>query len=170
MSHDVAMHLQYFIKNNNIEWIKDLYAKFGKTWIDTSWKNTFPEYISPLHDCSEYGNIIVFEHLVDIQKYNINELTNRGTHCIHLCAYYGKISLLNILIKKYNISPELKTLNSLCNPLILASRNNHINCVKLLVNEYNVELNDIDHTGSTALHRASGWNNPDIILFLSNKG
>ncbi len=40
------------------------------------------------------------------------------------------------------------------------------NIVKLLIEKYNVNINGIDYIGSTALHRASGWNQPHIIEYL----
>ena len=75
-------------------------------------------------------------------------------------------STVKFIIDEYGISPEIRTRESKCTPLILAARNGHCEVVQLLLEEYNVDVNGMDYSGSTALHRASGWNQPHIVEYL----
>ena len=76
----------------------------------------------------------------------------------------GNLSLVvELLDKGEDINKRLMWENT---PLILASRNGHLSTVDTLISKYNVKLEIRDLTGSTALHRACGWDHPIIAQYL----
>lgn len=83
-----------------------------------------------------------------------------------MAAYRGIESTVQLIIEQYKISPDIRTGESLCTPLILASRNGHENVVRLLLERYDARIDLVDESGSTALHRAAGWEQPHIVLYL----
>ena len=163
----VIQDLLHFIKNGDLNEIKAIFDEHGKETIDENWKKDNFDFFSPIHEAAESGHNDILSYLLSESiGFDKNELTSHGSHILHLAAYRGKESTVKFIIDKYDISVDIRTTNSKCTPLILAARNGHLDIVKLLIEEYNAEINAFDYSGSTALHRASGWNQPHIIEYL----
>ena len=90
----------------------------------------------------------------------------QGSHILHLAAYRGCTSTVQCIIDEFGVSPEIRTAESECSPLILAARNGHLDVVAYLVEQCNVDVNGVDSDGATALHKASGWEQPHIVRYL----
>ena len=98
--------------------------------------------------------------------FSIFDRSQHGSHILHLAAYYGKVSTLELILNGYHICPEIVTTETECSSLHLAARNGHINVVQSLLEEHGVNVDKVDASGSTALHRASGWKQLKIIEYL----
>ena len=73
---------------------------------------------------------------------------------------------MRCIIDEFGVSPEIRTAESECSALILAARNGHLDVVAYLVEKCNVDVNGVDSDGATALHKASGWEQPHIMRYL----
>eukprot|EP01084_Bolivina_argentea_P191121 328304_1 len=168
---DIYDELLHDIKHGNLNKIKSLFSTYTKQEIDDIWKIDNYDFLSPIHEAAESGQNHVLKYLLSTEiGFDINELTSHGSHILHLAAYRGHLSTVQLIINKYGIAPEIRTKESECTALILAARNGYKNIVELLIEKYNVNINGIDYIGSTALHRASGWNQPHIIEYLICNG
>lgn len=160
----IGERLKCYVKFGWLEGIKQLFSLYGIRRLQNEWNSMCPSYASPVLEASEFGFELIVEYLID-NGFNVNEWTDRGSHCIHLAAYRGHCETIKLLIDKYKIDSNLQT-ESGCTPLILASRNGHLGAVDTLISKYNVKLEIRDSTGSTALHRACGWDHPMVAQYL----
>lgn len=159
--------LCYCIRIGDLNTIRILFAKHSKDAIDKQWKRENFDFLSPIHEAAEYGHTHILKYLLsDAIDFDINELTSHGSHIVHLAAYFGKVSTLKFILNEYRICPEIVTSETKCSSLHLAARNGHKNVVQTLAETYNVNIDKVDGSGSTALHRASGWKQLHIIDYL----
>ena len=91
-----------------------------------------------------------------------------GFHILHLAAFRGITSTVQLIMEKYRISPDIKvdaTFNQLT-PLMIAAQEGHLPIVQLLHQRYHARANMVDENGSTALHLASQRNKMDVVRYL----
>lgn len=113
----------------------------------------------------------------DLEAFNI--LVEKGVdiHCkdkdgfqsIHYAAREGKVDILKRLIE---LGANINALNDehCLTPLMLACRNDHIECINVLVNQtdINLSLEDVDQW--YAIHFACKYSRPDAVRYLLDAG
>ena len=65
---------------------------------------------SPLHYCVSSGHFELFTYFVEIGRDSHLE-TNSGQNCLHFAARYGDEHLCKILVKHYNLDPDISDYN-----------------------------------------------------------
>ncbi|EPS37921.1 hypothetical protein H072_8368 [Dactylellina haptotyla CBS 200.50] len=125
--------------------------------------------LTPLHWAIKHKNIevanIFLEKNVDTNIFD-NDL--RGP--ISYAAEIGNPGLLEALLKRNEIQINLQAEQSGKTALILAAENGHIDCVRLLLAEQYLAVDEQDKTGATALYEAASKGHVEILELLLIKG
>ena len=116
---------------------------------------------------SKFGNIDLIDSLVQAGA-EINIHFNDGATPLMRACYYNYIELVRYLLEKQTpieaVNLRLET------ALYIAAFRGHYNIVKLMVDEYNANLNCEDIDGDTPLTVACYEEKPEVIKYLLERG
>ena len=109
------------------------------------------------------------EYIRLIQEYPslVQVTSSNGRTIFHVAAYDGCLQVMEAI---YNIDYHMKDRVDKFNrtPLMLASYNGHVACVKWLL-DHHVDVNIKNNNGRTALDRATQRSNQEIIDMIKKK-
>ena len=169
-----------YIRQNNFEKVKLLLSQYypdsNENEFNSSFYNKGKEIKNVSNNSqidSNYKTNYSFNsgnNNINIVNNNICELLNKnGWNAIHYSCYLGQDEILDYIINRLNIKPNVNILNNEgWSPLILAVYKQHIKCVEILIG---CEKLDVNYNGpmGTALHIACKKNNRYIVSKLLYK-
>ena len=121
---------------------------------------TCDESKTPLYYSCCHGNLGLSQYLIEVQGSDINiRDDNNGWSALTHSAWSGSMELVQYLIKKNHL-----LLTSFC--LHQAVRSTKLPLVKILVNEYKLDLHVKDSNGMQAVHYATSVGAIDVLEYL----
>lgn len=125
-----------------------------------------PQKEAPIHVCCHYKNFYFLEKLL---KYNVNlELKNKQNKTpIMVACESGAANIVEKLLEK-SVNLETKDNINKNTALMLACKNGHLNCVRLLY-KAGADLNNIGENGYNCLLLAVESENCDLVEYLLPK-
>ena len=114
---------------------------------------------TPLHYSCCHGNLELSQYLIEVQGSDININDNNGWDALTNSAMSGNMELVQYLIKKNHL-----LLISFC--LLLAVHSTKLPLVKILVNEYKLDLHFKSSSGMQAVHYAAQAGAIDVLDYL----
>ena len=124
---------------------------------------------APLHTAICYGHFDIVKYLIEKANADLAIRTNSQRSIIHIACQYNQIEVLNYLLQHPNLPIFLKEdhYNSQGKtPVFLACENGHLEIVKLLHEQYQVNLSATDNEGHTLIHIACIKNYSEIVNYL----
>ena len=126
---------------------------------------------TPLHFACQSGDAMIVTYLIhEIRKFLpicllLVERTIEGHTPLHIAAHYGHLSLIQLLISRYNCDSSISGQHGRY-PIHHAAIEGHLDIVKYLIDIENCESSCIDEFKSTPLHLASSRGHLDIVKYL----
>jgi hypothetical protein len=129
-------------------------------------KTKWPIYLYDFFKIKENIMIRLLQTMVaQYHPQNINDLIN-NENALLMASKKGYSKTLQLLLKLDNIDINFSNNERGWSPLWTASRYNNPECVNILINHPEIQINKKTHFGITALQVASSIGNPECIKLL----
>ncbi|MFD1257577.1 ankyrin repeat domain-containing protein [Mucilaginibacter terrae] len=122
-----------------------------------------------IFEAAAAGKFDILAYLVYTNPELIHQYNDDGFTPLALACYFGQYEAARyLLFKGADVNQPLNG-NSGIRPIHLASAQNHIDVVRMLI-EHNVQINIQHHTGITPLHYAAKQGNTEMLIALLEDG
>uniref|UniRef100_A0A8H7KFN1 NACHT-NTPase and P-loop NTPases N-terminal domain-containing protein n=1 Tax=Bionectria ochroleuca TaxID=29856 RepID=A0A8H7KFN1_BIOOC len=125
-------------------------------------------YMDPEEQVAEVLSRVLSFEALDKEPWALNELDYTGECPIHAASKAGNKNAVEDLIQA-NASVNMKDPMGQT-ALILASFNEHVDCVRLLLRHSDINIDQRDNEGWTALFRAASVCDPEVVAALLAEG
>ena len=150
--------LHYAVVNGNVDGIHLLLAHNAKRNMGNKDGTTALMFSSQKHDRIGVAKILLEEYDVDVDF-----VDNYGDSALHYSAKNGNVAGIRLLLD-HNADMNMTNKNGTTPLMISCQKKDRIAAVKILLQEYNVNL--VDNYGQSALHYAAANDNVDAIRLL----
>ena len=154
--------LHYSAKNDSYELVK-FFTDMG---IDTNLKAT--DGINCLHIAAEYENLNLCKTLINEYNVDVQIPDNDGWTALHFSAKNGNYEIVKYFINM-GIDINLKTKHGM-NCLHIAADYGHTNLCKTLMKKHNLDLEEPNDNGWTALHYSAINDSYELVKFFTDMG
>ena len=154
--------LHYSAKNDSYELVK-FFTDMG---IDTNLKAT--DGINCLHIAAEYENLNLCKTLINEYNVDVQIPDNDGWTALHFFAKNGNYEIVKYFIHM-GIDINLKTKHGM-NCLHIAADYGHTNLCKTLMKKHNLDLEEPNDNGWTALHYSAINDSYELVKFFTDMG
>ena len=116
---------------------------------------------SPLHAS---GHTTIVKYFIEDKAVDASATSSDGSTVLHFAALSGNLSLVKLLVEKYQSSPHHGQL-----PLHASAENGHTTIVKYFIEDKAVDTSVTNNDGGTVLHSAVSSGNVQLVKYLRTR-
>ncbi len=119
-----------------------------------------------LHYASYGGHCDIVTYLIEESLCNPCCVDNQGFTALHLACQEGHSEVVRFLLSLKEVDPNDMATRDGITPIHAASLSGNLEIIKLLVDQYDGDISQIDSGGRTALHYSSRKGHTDIVQYM----